>query len=383
MFTRPFSDAEYARRLERTRRIMAERGIDVLLLYAPESMNYLTGYDSFGYFAYQCLIVPIEGELTIQVRKPDVALAQDTSNVRDVRVWLDSQKQNPPLETRWILEERGLLGKRIAFERACYSLGPDLYDGVRRTFADQILLDGTEVVFDQRLVKSEEERAYMQQAGELADLAITSAARMMRVGMTEFEIAAEMERVLKVNGSEYPAMPIICTRNPRFWGRGMPSEGRIQPDDLFQIELGGCARHYHAVIMRSIFVGEPSPRLRDIQKVVVEAAQAATAAVRPGVPIGDVDRARRKVVDAAGYTDIRIPRCGYGVGLSYPPSWLAGLDVQEDNPLILAAGMTFTLQPGLNLLEEQVSYSIGETVMVTETGCEVLTKCPWELYAGQ
>ncbi|MBI3979275.1 MAG: aminopeptidase P family protein [Chloroflexi bacterium] len=381
MSTRPFTDAEYARRLARTRRIMAERGIDVLLLYAPESMNYLTGYDSFGYFAYQCLVVPVEGELTIQVRKPDIPLAQDTSNVRDIRVWLDSQKQNPPLETRWLLEERGLLGTRIAFEKARYALGPDLYDGVRQTFADQVLLDGTDVVFGQRLVKSEEERAYMRRAGELADLAIVAAARMLRVGMTEFEVAAELERVLKVNGSEYPAMPIICTRNPRFLGRGMPSEDRIQPDDTFHIELGGCARHYHTVIMRSIFMSEPSRRLREIQRVVTEAARAATEAVRPGISIGDVDRARLKVFGAAGHK--WLPRCGYGVGLSYPPSWLEGLDVQEDNPLILQPGMTFTLQPVLNLIEERVSYSVGETVTVTETGCEVLTRCPWEMYAGQ
>jgi Xaa-Pro aminopeptidase len=95
------------------------------------------------------------------------------------------------------------------------TLGPDFYDGLRQALSDQNLLNGTDIVFRQQHIKSAQEIAYMRRAGQLADLAIEAAARVIRVGMTEFEVAAEIERTLRINGSEYTGLPAVCSREER------------------------------------------------------------------------------------------------------------------------------------------------------------------------
>jgi Xaa-Pro aminopeptidase len=200
----------------------------------------------------------------------------------------------------------------------------------------------------------------------------------MRAGASEFELAAEMEHTLRATGGEFTGLPVICSRDDHAAGRGMPSEDRVRPGDLLHVELAGCVRRYHAVLMRSIALTDFSPGMRAAVDVLEESAQAAIEAVRPGIPIGDLERARRRVTDRAGYAGAWFARLGYGVGISYPPNWLMGLGVQEDNQTLLEPGMTFTLQPVLNVVEHGYSYLIGDTVLVTDQACERLTNSSWE-----
>src|SRR5262245_28511266 len=108
-----FPRAEYDARIARTRREMAARGLDALLLFAQESLFYLTGYDTSGYVFFQCAVLPLSGDITLLTRRPDVAQARDTSTIEDIRVWYNTADANPAADLALILREKGLAGKRV------------------------------------------------------------------------------------------------------------------------------------------------------------------------------------------------------------------------------------------------------------------------------
>ena len=117
-----FTEAELQSRRDRACRLMAEDGLDGMLLFRQESMFYLTGYDTFGYVFFQCLVLTTDGRLTLLTRAPDLRQAQNTSMLKDIRIWMDAPDADPALELREILHEHGLAGKRLGVEYDAYGL---------------------------------------------------------------------------------------------------------------------------------------------------------------------------------------------------------------------------------------------------------------------
>ncbi|HET6520976.1 MAG TPA: aminopeptidase P family N-terminal domain-containing protein, partial [Geminicoccaceae bacterium] len=166
-----FSRDELAGRVARARRAAAEEGLDAVLLFAQESLYYLTGYDTNGYVFFQCAVLTADDTpITLLTRRPDLLSARLTSTIEDVRIWYAAPGAMPALDLKAILEEKGLRGARVGIELNTYGLTGANHELVRRALDGWCeLTDASLIVRRLRLVKSPAELAYVRRAAELAD----------------------------------------------------------------------------------------------------------------------------------------------------------------------------------------------------------------------
>ena len=180
---------------------MNEENIDALLMFKQESMYWLTGYDTFGYVFFQCLVLDKKGNVVLLTRAPDLRQAQNTSIIKDIRIWIDKDGANPCNDLKKILNELKLENKKIGIE----------YDAYGLTGKNTILLnkslngyfnieDQSELISKLRVIKSIEEIKYVRKAAELADKALDEAWKNAKAGVNEGKILAEMQKVIFENG---------------------------------------------------------------------------------------------------------------------------------------------------------------------------------------
>ena len=117
-----FSKEEFSNRKEKTLNSMKNEGVDALIMFRQESMYWLTGYDTFGYVFFQALVLDQKGNVILLTRAPDLRQAQNTSNIEDIRIWVDKDGSNPTDDLKAILNELNLKGKKLGIEYEAYGL---------------------------------------------------------------------------------------------------------------------------------------------------------------------------------------------------------------------------------------------------------------------
>jgi len=376
-----FSGDELAKRRAATCRAMIDRGLDGLLMFRQESMFYLTGYDTFGYVFFQCLYLGADGRMTLLTRAPDLRQAQNTSVLEDIRVWVDRDGVDPTVDLRDILEEHGAKGSKLGVELEAYGLTgrnwqllSDTLDGFCRTE------DASDLVSRQRVVKSEAELVYVRRAAELADAALEAAWQTTGAGAFEGDILAAMQSVMFAGGGDYPGNDhVIASGRDALLVRYFSGRRHLDADDQLTLEFAGSWRHYHACLMRLIRIGKPQERQAHMYATCQEALDDVMTTLKPGQTMGTVFDAHARVFDQAGYREHRLNACGYSLGTTFAPNWMDWPMFYADNPVEIEPGMVFFLHMILADSTADLGASLGETVVVTETGCERLTKCSLEL----
>lgn len=377
-----FTTEELAARRQATADELASRGLDGLLMFRQESMYYLTGYDTFGYVFFQCLYMAADGEtMTLLTRTPDLRQARHTSVIEDVRLWYDAEDANPAEDLKKILAERGIAGKRLGIETDAYGLtGYNL----RRVEA---ALDGfcgvveaSDLVTRLRMVKSPAEVAYVREAARLADLGLDRAVEVAAPGAFEGDVLAALQGAVFGGGGDFPANEVIIGSGPRaLLFRSAAGMRRMDAVDQLSLEWAGSYRRYHAAMMRTVAVGGASDYQRRLFEAVREALEAMTAALMPGRPVGEVDDAHRRVLDAAGLEEHRFAACGYSLGTTFSPNWMDKPMLYSGNTALAEPGMVFFLHCVVVDSDRGVAMSLGYTCLVTQTGHEALSRQPLEL----
>jgi Xaa-Pro dipeptidase len=375
-----FSAAEYRQRLTRVQQELKGQGLDVLMVYWPENLYYLTGYHTLGYFGYQVLFVPAAGDPLLLVRR------LERQNVRDL-TWLDEckvyQDTEDPLDaTARVLNERGWASRAVGIELDAWFLTTRHFLGLRKRLGGFDPTDASQLVNRIRLIKSEAELRYIRAAARACEASAAAAVKAIRPGVRECEVAAEMHRALFQAGSTYLGHPPLLGSGPRS-GRAFVtwSERVIRANEPVHIEPGGCVRRYHAVLIRTVHVGAPRDkkflRLVDLS---LEGLHDGLAKLRAGVTSADVDDALKGPVRRAGLGETAFSRGGYSVGIGFPPDWGEGRtqSIKQGDPTVLQANMTFHLLSNL-WYEGKTLVAFSETVRVTDLGCEVMTRFPREL----
>ncbi|HET8727185.1 MAG TPA: Xaa-Pro peptidase family protein [Alphaproteobacteria bacterium] len=376
-----FDAAELAARRDRTCRMLAERGLDGLLVFRQESLYYLTGYDTFGYVYFQCLYLGADGRMTLLTRAPDLRQARFTSVVDDVRVWVDEAGATPEGQLKAILEEHGCRAKRLGVEWHAYGLTAQL------GFRLQAVLDGfcrtedaSDLVSRLRLVKSAKELEYAREAGRLADQAYDAALDLVAPGAYEGDILAAMHGAVFRGGGDDPANETIIGSGPgALMCRYFTGRRHLSADDQLTLEFAGVYRHYHACLMRTIRIGEPPARQRAMHAAALDSLTAAKEALKPGRPIGEVFDAHAKALDDAGFRAHRMNACGYSLGATYAPNWMDWPMFYHGNPEPAAAGMVFFIHIIVFDSDAGLAMTSGQTVEVTANGCQPLTHAPLDL----
>jgi Xaa-Pro dipeptidase len=371
-----FHREELAGRRAAACKAMAQRGLDGLLMFRQESMYYLTGYDTFGYVFFQCLYLGADGRFFLITRAPDRLQASHTSVVEDIRIWVDAPDAKPAEELRRVLEEYGAKGKRLGVEYEAYGLtarnGKRL-EAALQGFAQ--LEDASDLVTRLRLVKSPAEIAYVRKAAELADLALDEAERLAAPGAYEGEILAAMHGAIYKNGGDDPANEfIIGSGNDALLCRYFSGRRHLDAQDQLTLEFAGVYRHYHSCLMRTIVIGKPDPQHARMHKAAVDAFEACKAATRPGATMGDVFEAHAVTLDAAGYREARMNATGYSLGTTFAPNWMDWPMFYRDNPEVIGPGMVFFIHIIVFDSPRGLAMTTGQTVLVTDRGCETLSK---------
>ena len=379
-----FDPAEFAARQAAVVARLNERGLDGLLMFRQESMYYLTGYDTFGYVYFQCLVLGADGRLTLLTRLPDKRQAEMTSVIPDIRIWADKEGATPAVMLRDLLAEQGFADKRLGVEYEAYGL--TARSGLQLAAALDgfcTLVDESNLVSEFRLVKSPAELVYVRRAAELADLALDKANAMAVPGADEGHILAAMQGAIFEGGGDYPGNEFIIGSGPEaLLVRYHAGRRKLDAQDQLTVEFAGTYRHYHACLMRTIRVGAVPPRAREMHKVAVDAMAACLDTLRPGRTMGEVFDAHARAMEAGGMAAHRMNACGYSMGTTFSPNWMDWPMFFTGNPVVIQPGMVFFLHMITLDVDAGLAMMPGQTALVTDAGCEVLSRRSLELVAN-
>jgi Xaa-Pro dipeptidase len=370
-----FEGAEYDARLARLRAEMAVRGLDAMLLFAPESQYWLTGYDTFGYCFFQCLAVT-DGRVALLTRSADLRQAELTSVIGDIRIWTDGGGVDPTVDLWPMLADLGLSGKRLGWEIDTHGLTAINGGRVAAGLSGRVgsLVDASDLVSRLRLVKSPAEMGMVRRAAEIGDAAYREALPLMRHGAWEGDILAALQGKVFEMGGDYPANPtIIGSGDHALLCRYHAGRQHLQARDQLTLEWAGVRAHYHAALMRTVVIGEPRPEHVSMHAAAVEALEACEAALMPGRPMGDVFDAHARALDGRGLSAHRLNACGYALGARFAPSWMEREMFCAGAPTIMEPDMVFFLHMILMDSASGTAMCLGRTSVVTMTGAEPLS----------
>ena len=376
-----FTTLEYADRIARTRASMDEMGLDGMLLFSPESHYWLTGYDTFGFVFFQCMVVPRHGEPVLLTRSADLRQAKHTSILSDIRIWVDGEGVNPAQDLKALLKDMGLYKrKRLGVEFDTQGLTAHNWRLVESVLKRPELVDASRLIPLLRLVKSPAELAFARKAGELSDHALDAAIEMTHSGAHEGAILAAMQGEIFARGGDYAGNEfIIGSGEGALLCRYFSGRRRLDPNDQLTLEWSGAWRRYHAPMMNTLIVGTPRPEHERMREAAREALLACEAALKPGNAMGDVFNEHVRILDKYGYRQERLNACGYSVGARFNPCWMDSQMFFEGAETRIEENMTFFLHMILMDSETGAAQCLGRTSLVTASGCESLSRSTLDL----
>ncbi len=369
-----FTQPEFDRRREALLAAMQREELDALFLFQQESMFWLTGYDSFGFCFFQCLVLKADGRMALLTRSADYRQAQHTSTLQDIRIWKDGRDANPARDLLALAQDFGLRGRRIGVEFEAYGLVASNGRKLEAAFAGHgELVDSSTIVTRLRAVKSAEEIVYVRRAAALSDAADAAALAAIRAGADEGEILAAQHHAIFASGGDYPANEfIIGSGRDALLCRYKSGRRKLDANDQITLEFAGAERHYHAAIMRTVVVGEPRPLHLRYHAAARDALLACEAQLRPGRTAGDVFAAHSRVFAEHGLSEHRLNACGYSLGAKFTPSWMDWPMFYEGNDWPLVPGMVMFAHMILMDSASETAMCLGRTYLVGEDGAEAL-----------
>ncbi|MDQ7850157.1 MAG: Xaa-Pro peptidase family protein [Armatimonadota bacterium] len=353
-------------RIEQARRRLEAEGGGVLVLPPGDDLFYLLGYTPHP-DERPCYLFLSPEEVLFLV--PELNAAEAAPHV--------------PFPTITYADAQG---PRAALREAHRRLGAPPLVAVGDTMrADALLLlqelwpqarfiPGGRVMAPLRMVKSAQEIAALHRAAATADAAVEAVFTAAGPGMREADLKRVAEDAFYAAGAQEVPFAIIAAGANSAFPHHSTSTAVGRAGDPILVDLGSRVDGYMSDITRMAFLGPPSARYREIHMLVEEAVRAALEAIRPGVPIREVDLAARRVIERAGYGDRFTHRTGHGIGVSVheAPS------VTCTNEQALEAGMTFSVEPGIYLPGE-FGVRLEEIVVVTAQGPQILSRLPREV----
>jgi Xaa-Pro aminopeptidase len=371
-----FERSEFDARRDRLMIELAEKKLDAVLLFAQESMYWLTGYDTFGFCFFQCLVVKADGSIVLLTRSADLRQARQTSIIDNIVLWTDRDGANPAVDLRNLLNGLDLLGARIGVEYDTHGL--TAYNGRRldeqlQTFGQ--IADASGIVSRLRLFKSPAEIAKAERAANLADDALDAALPLIKQGGDEGLILAAMQGAVFAGGGDYPANEFIIGSGPdALLCRYKAGRRKLTKNDQLTLEWAGVFHHYHAAMMRTILTGKVSKRHQELFDAARAALLAVEKAMTPGNTFGDVFDAHARTLEAHNLTRHRLNACGYSLGARFSPSWMDMPMFYQGNPEPIAPNMTLFAHMIIMDSETETAMTLGRSYLTTESQPKPLSR---------
>ena len=385
----PFSEAEYQRRLHKTRTAMEARGIEVLCVTDPSNMAWLTGYDGWSFYVHQGVVVFLDRDPWWWGRMQDRNGALRTVWMEDSRIhgyvdnYVQSTERHPMQDLAANLGAMGVATAHIGVEMENYYYSAKAHAVLTHELPDATFHDATALVNWCRTVKSGEELAFMRRAARISEKIVDGLLERVEPGIPKNEIVAEIYRDaitgVEDGWGDYAAIPPLLPSGsdaaaPHLTWNGEP----FRKGEATFFEISGCYRRYHAPFCRTLFLGEPSDILKAAEAALVEGLEAGIDAARAGNRACDVANALAAPLERANIT--RGERCGSPIGLSYPPDWgERTISFRAEDETVLEPGMTFHFMPGLWMADWGLE--ITESILIKDEGpAECLCDRPRQMF---
>ena len=261
----------------------------------------------------------------------------------------------------------------IGFEGEAVSF--NFYQQLQTIFSDYQLQSQTNLIENLRMIKDEGEIETIRQACKISDKAFLEALDFIKPNQTsELELANFLDFRMRELGASGPSFDFIVASGQRSaMPHGRASQKIIRPGETLTIDFGCIFNHYVSDITRTIHIGQPSDEERTVYELVLKSNQAVIDAVKAGMKRCDYDGVARQVIAQAGYGEFFTHGIGHGIGLDIHEIPYFGQSSDS-----IEAGMTITDEPGI-YLDGKFGVRIEDDILVTETGCQVLTQAPKEL----
>ncbi|WP_148252995.1 ectoine hydrolase DoeA [Aidingimonas lacisalsi] len=393
--TLPFTRDEYARRLWKVRAEMANQGVDVLVICDPSNMAWLTGYDGWSFYVHQCVLVGLEGEPVWYGRRQDSngALRTCWMDPDNITYYPDYYVQNPdmhPMEylAQTIMPDRGWHRGVVGMEMDNYYFSAKAYLSLVKELPHARFQDVNSLVNWCRAIKSPQEISYMRTAARIVEGMHERILEMIEPGLAKSKLVSEIYRVGiegwtapdgTVYGGDYPAIvPLLPTGSDAAAPHLTWDDTPFREGEGTFFEIAGCYKRYHAPLSRTVFLGKPPRDFVRGESALLEGIDNGLAVAKPGNRCADIAMALGAAMDKYGF-DRGGARCGYPIGISYPPDWgERTMSLRPSDETILEPGMTFHFMPGMWM--DDWGLEITESILITDTGAETLADFPRQLF---
>lgn len=342
--------------------------VDAVFINDPDNVAYFSGYESEPHERILALLVFKDAAPFLFVPALEKEDALNSSWEYDVFGYLDHE--NPWKLIRQAVENRVSHLATLAIEKDFLTVSR--LEQLQLEFPEAAFSDVTHKIQGMKLIKTKDEIQKMIEAGKWADKALEIGFKAIKEGVQEQEIVAEIEYELKKMGIKNMSFEtMVLTGDNAASPHGVPGNRRIQKNDLVLFDLGVVHDGYTSDVTRTVAFGEPNEKAKEIYQIVLKANEAALAAVKPGVTVGELDKIAREIITDAGYGEYFNHRLGHGLGRSVHefPS------IMEGNDLIVQEGMCFSIEPGI-YVPGVAGVRIEDCLYVTADGCEVFTHTP-------
>ncbi|MDJ0923474.1 MAG: Xaa-Pro peptidase family protein [Acidimicrobiia bacterium] len=353
---------DYAARMERARRELVVREVDVLLISLGSDLPYLTGYTAMPLERLTMAVVPRDGEPVLVIPELEAPRVTPRPDVFRVHAW--GETEDP------VAIVAGLMGRATQAMIGDHTWSVFLL-GLQQVLPATRFLSARPVTEALRIIKEPAEIGLLRTAGASADRVAALLADHPFAGKTELQVSREIGAMLEANGTDVAGFAIVASGPNGASPHHEAGDRIIREGDAIVVDFGGKVGGYSSDTTRMYHVGDPPLRYREVHEIVRVAQQEAVAAVQPGVTAESVDRAARSVIEAAGYGEYFIHRTGHGIGL----------DGHEDPYIVsgssreLEAGMAFSIEPGIYLPGE-FGVRIEDIVVCGDGGVERMNNSP-------
>ena len=383
-----FEKEEYEIRISKVRKSMDEKNIEVLIVTDPSNMAWLTGYDGWSFYVHQCVVLSLEGEPFWYGRGMDTNGAKLTVFMQHENIigYPDDYVQNPekhPMDyLSEILTEKNWAQKTIGVEKDNYYFSASCLESLQRNLVQANFVDSTGLVNWQRTVKSPRELEFMRKAARIVEKMHARIFEVMEPGMRKNDLVAEIYHSgitgVEDAGGDYTAIVPMTPTGADASAPHLTWDDQPIPNNSGTFfEIAGCYRRYHCPLSRTIYLGQPPQKYLDVEKAVLEGIEAGLEAAKPGNFAEDIEAAWRKTISKYGYE--KESRCGYAIGLSYPPDWgERTVSFRKGDKTVLEPNMTFHFMPALWF--DDWGLETTESIVITDSGVETLANVPCKLF---
>lgn len=362
---------DYKSRLSALIEKLHQQNIDIAMITTPANVFYYTGFNSDPHERFMALIIDNRSnENILFVPALDKEVAEDASHVKNIVPISDEEDPFAKLKEK-------LEGNIARFGLEMKTVSMFQHQRLTATFPEAVYDDIQPSINSQRLRKTRSELAYTGKAIDIIEKVLAEGIKKVKIGMTELELTAELEFLMKKFGAEGPSFStIVLSGEKAALPHGTPGDRAFQKGDFLLIDMGvNISEGYCSDITRTFIIGEATEKQKEIYEIVKRSTLTGINAVKAGVPLKKFDIAARNVINENGFGEYFNNRVGHGLGIEVheEPS------IHKNNEMIAESGLLFTIEPGI-YIPGYGGVRIEDNVYINEDGeAEVVTSFPREL----